>query len=220
MSVHPRGTIRAMPPDGSFFLCGRLTHDDDSAAPRCTGFEYQDRTGRMASVLDARPHTRHEEVILAQFVKPDRMICRLVYEARGSHAGAAPRSRRRSGRNFNVRAYGCFTCSQAVQGDTPPTFVRRYKWLRHGHDDRGNGAAPNMLMTTKCPSSAVLMELASRLKMMRMKAAVHQTAGGKQRSQCIVDRVRLQWWSLPEALEKGQQAEVDFKTFKDGGMDP
>ena len=98
-------------------------------------------------------------------------------------------------------------------------------------DNRGNGAVLNKLMSTKFPSSAVLMELASFMKQRGMRAIVEwaprecnreadMLANGDSslfdpERRIPVSAGTLVWNVLPEALRIGREAEDTFKQLKE-----
>ena len=65
-------------------------------------------------------------------------------------------------------------------GQEPDHFDMRVLIVPSITDNRGNGAALNKLMSTRFPSSAVLMELASFMKHRGMRAIVEWGAKGMQ----------------------------------------
>ena len=98
-------------------------------------------------------------------------------------------------------------------------------------DNRGNGAALNKLMSTKFPSSAVLMELASFMKHRGMRAIVEwaprecnreadmlangDTSLFNPERKIPVSAGTLEWNVLPEALKAGREAEDTFNQAKE-----
>ena len=98
-------------------------------------------------------------------------------------------------------------------------------------DNRGNGAVLNKLMSTKFPSSAVLMELASFMKHRGMRAIVEwaprecnreadMLANGDSSLFDPERRIPVSagtsvWNVLPEALKVGRDAEDTFKHMKE-----
>ena len=98
-------------------------------------------------------------------------------------------------------------------------------------DNRGNGAVLNKLMSTKFPSSAVLMELASFMKHRGMRAIVEWAPRGCNREADMLAngdtslfdperRIPVSagtsvWNVLPEALKAGRDAEDTFKRLKE-----
>ena len=98
-------------------------------------------------------------------------------------------------------------------------------------DNRGNGAALNKLMSTKFPSSAVLMELASFMKHRGMRAIVEwaprecnreadmlangDTSLFNPERKIPVSAGTLVWNVLPEALKAGREAEDTFNRVKE-----
>ena len=98
-------------------------------------------------------------------------------------------------------------------------------------DNRGNGAVLNKLMSTKFPSSAVLMELASFMKHRGMRAVVEWAPRECNREanmlanghSSLFDPERripvaagtLVWNVLPEALKAGRDAEETYKRLKE-----
>ena len=98
-------------------------------------------------------------------------------------------------------------------------------------DNRGNGAAPNKLMSTRFPSSAVLMELATYMKARGMRAVVEWAprecnneadllANGitdqfDTERRIPVSAQSLVWNILPEALKAGREAEQAYVRLKE-----
>ena len=98
-------------------------------------------------------------------------------------------------------------------------------------DNRGNGAALNKLMSTRFPSSAVLMELATYMKARGMRAIVEWSphecnkdadllANGitdrfHPERRMLVSAQSLVWNILPKALEAGRQAEQAYAHLKE-----
>ena len=87
-------------------------------------------------------------------------------------------------------------------------------------DNRGNGAVLNKLMSTKFPSSAVLMELASFMKHRGMRAIVEWAPRECGREADLERRIpvaagTLVWNVLPEALNAGREAEETFRRLKE-----
>ena len=98
-------------------------------------------------------------------------------------------------------------------------------------DYRGNGAALNKLMSTRFPSSAVLMELASYMRHRGMRAIVEWAPRECNREAdmlangdaSLFDPARklnvsasgLVWNILPEALKAGRDAEENYRLMKE-----
>ena len=98
-------------------------------------------------------------------------------------------------------------------------------------DNRGNGAALNKLMSTRFPSSAVLMELASFMKARGMRASVEWAPRECNREADLlangitdlfdperrmqVSAQTLEWNILPEALRVEREAEQAYKRMKE-----
>ena len=98
-------------------------------------------------------------------------------------------------------------------------------------DNRGNGAALNKLMSTRLPSSAVLVELASFMKARRIRAIVEWAPREYNREADLlangihnlfdperrmpVSAQSLVCNVLPEALMAGREAEQAFKRTKE-----
>ena len=99
--------------------------------------------------------------------------------------------------------------------------------------NRGNGAALKKLMSTKYPSSALLMEMSSFVKKSKLKALVvwaprdsnteadacanGVTADSNPDLEMRVDVENLSWCNLCDALLTGRQAEEAFKSAKEQG---
>ena len=98
-------------------------------------------------------------------------------------------------------------------------------------DNRGNGAVLNKLMTTRFPSSALLMEMGSYMKARGMRAIVEwaprefnkdadQLANGDTDSfdpnrRIHVSSQTLNWIILPTAIQAGRDAEQGFRDMKE-----
>ena len=94
-------------------------------------------------------------------------------------------------------------------------------------DNRGNGAVLNKLMSTRFPSSAVLMELATYMKRRGMRAVVEwaprecnkeadmlanvDTSLFDPERRISVSAKTLVWNILPEALKAGREAEENYR---------
>ena len=103
-------------------------------------------------------------------------------------------------------------------------------------DNRGNGAVLNKLMSTKYPSSAVLMELAVYLKRRRIRTIVEWaprefnresdnlangiTTGFNPALEMKIRPEEITWEILPEALEAGRDAERAYGAAKERGKLP
>ena len=101
-------------------------------------------------------------------------------------------------------------------------------------DNRGNGAALNKLMSTKFPSSAILMELSTFLKEKKIKALVEWTPRESNREADLLangitsdfnpslemklDPLKPDWLVLPQVLDAGRQAEAAFMAAKQQGL--
>ena len=103
-------------------------------------------------------------------------------------------------------------------------------------DNRGNGSALNKMMTTRYPSSAVLMEMAVFMKRHRLKALVEWTPREANReadelANGVVHRFapslevkiqpeQLSWYVLPEMLDVGAKAEEAHRRAVERGTLP
>ena len=103
-------------------------------------------------------------------------------------------------------------------------------------DNRGNGAALNKQMTSRYPTSAILMEMSVFLKRMGIKALVEWAPReGNRHADALangsyegfdpalripVDARHLQWDVLPQALLWGKEAEDVFQKTKTAGRLP
>ena len=101
-------------------------------------------------------------------------------------------------------------------------------------DSRGNGSALNKLMSTKFPSSAVVMELSRYLKRVAAKAspewvprstnyeavalANSTTDSFDPSRRIVVEEKTLRWEILPEALSMGKQMEEDTENARASGI--
>ena len=215
LSLHPRGAVRQVPAYVKNFLrylsrqvslphhcnCAMMMHPWDTA-PRVDAQASQDRTGigGWAPELDEEgrpdpwrsPGCSHEITkaewpwIFERSDKPARVISTI--EALAVLMGLKP-----------------------FHGDEAHVAPARIQMIPSFTDNRGNGSALNWLMTNKCPSSAVVMQLACYLKRVRIKAVVGWAPRGTNyeadegifdSAKRIVFKASEVWWDvLPEALE-------------------
>ena len=119
-------------------------------------------------------------------------------------------------------------------GDEPKMGRTKVQVIWTWTDDCGNRSALNKLMSTKCPSSAVVMELSCSLKQMAAKASVEWAprsanydadsfANGIACSfhpsrRTTVDVNALGWEILPKALSMGRQMEEDTEDARASGV--
>ena len=119
-------------------------------------------------------------------------------------------------------------------GDEPKKGRTKVQVVPTWTGNRGNGSALNKLMSTKCPSSAVVMELSCYLKRMSAKASVEwaprtanyeadslangETNGFDPSRRIEVDVNTLRWEILPDALRMGRQMEEDTKVTRAIGI--
>ena len=117
-------------------------------------------------------------------------------------------------------------------GETPGTHQTKVLIAPSLTDNRGNGAVLNKLMTTKFPTSAVLMELATYMKKMSLRTVVEwapregnreadRFANGQfddfdENLQMPVSVESLTRDILPAALAAGSTAELDYQQTKAG----
>ena len=113
-------------------------------------------------------------------------------------------------------------------GDQPETDDTRVLSVPSITDNRDNGAVLNKLMSTRFPSSAVLMELATYMKARGMRTVVEwaprecDKEADQLANKCTdmfdpakrmeVSSWKLSWYILPEAWEAGREAE---RTYQD-----
>ena len=118
-------------------------------------------------------------------------------------------------------------------GDEAQSAHTRIQMIPSFTDNRGNGSALNKLMTSKYPSSAVVMELACYLKRMSIKAVVDwapRTAnyeadelanGNTSRfdpaKRITFEESEVRWDILPEALQEGREMESERQRALAGG---
>ena len=116
-------------------------------------------------------------------------------------------------------------------GDAPDSDDTKVLIVPSITDNRGNGAVLNKLMTTRFPSSALLMEMGSYMKGRGMRAIVEwaprefnkeadQLAKGITDSfdpsrRLHVSSQTLTWNILPMALQAGRDAEQAFRDMKE-----
>ena len=99
-------------------------------------------------------------------------------------------------------------------------------------DNRANGSTVNKLMTPKFPASAV-WEMAVQLKKRSLQASIQWTprtanreadslANGNAQNfnpdyECVICPDSFEWLVLPQALERGREAEDEFRVFRESG---
>ena len=97
-------------------------------------------------------------------------------------------------------------------------------------DNRSNGVALNILMTTRHPASALIMEMSAHFKRVRIKALIGwtprsanreadaltngDTSGFDPRLEVKIDDKVLEWIILPQVLAMGKEAEETFLAAK------
>ena len=115
-------------------------------------------------------------------------------------------------------------------GNAADTEVKRPLIVPSVTDNRGDGAALNKLMSTRFPSSALLMELATFMTAWSLRTIVEwapreynreadQLANGDVEAfdpeqRLLVSANSLTWDVLPDALEAGREAERAFQEKK------
>ena len=121
-------------------------------------------------------------------------------------------------------------------GEVPGRSKERVRIAPTLTDNRGNGAILNKLMTTKFPTSALLMELSCYMKKMSIRPVVEwipregnreadRLANGNHSHfrpdlRIAVCADGIDWIVLPEALAAGQKAEKQFQEAKESGRLP
>ena len=239
LSLHPRGSVRTVPAFVAFFLDFLATQIEEcrhtscvqvllssTCAPRVDAQASETRTGiggwlttlRADGTIDtmASPwfslEIREEDFpwIFEKSCKPALVISTLEALA-------------------VLVALKVFVCKGPREHRT------RVQVLPTWTDNRGNGSALNKLMTTKFPSSALMMELAVFMKKESIKASVQWAprtankeadalANGRTEAfspvnERSVDPSAMNWVILDRALDLGRRAEEEIRSYRAAGRD-
>ena len=240
LAIHPRSSVRVIPPYVTFFLryvaqqveAGRhfpcaLDLRASSQAPRVDAQASSERTGIGGWLPVVRRDGSIDKWASSWFsheVKEE--VWPWLFEKRGSAALVIS----------TFEALAVLISLKAFYGDESPQYQRKVVVAPTWTDNRGNGAALNKLMSTKFPSSAVLMELAAHLRKTGIKAEVHwaprtanreadalangEVAGFNPERRISIEPDRLSWCVLPEVLALGRQSMEEYEAFKNSGENP
>ena len=172
LTIHPRGSIRTVPPYVSYFLqylaeqVKKSRHIEcavelkpSSHAPRVDAQASAERTGIGGWLPVVRPDGSLDKWFSHE-VK--RESWPWIYEKDDTPSLVIS----------TLEALAVLMSLKVFYGDSTPLHRTRVEVILTWTDNRGNGSILNKLMTTKFPSSAVVMELAAHLKTTGLKAAV------------------------------------------------
>ena len=240
MCLHPRGTVRRVPAYVSFLLShlsrsvARDRHYScavelrpSSSSPRVDAQASSTRTG-VAGWLpyidsNGAPDTSRSPWFSHEIKAEDKPW---VFE----------KGDRPSLIIATLEAPAVLLSLELLQGEIPPTHRTKIMVTPAWTDNRGNGAALNKLMTTSCPASAVLMELAAHMKRMLLKIQIGWSPRtGNNEADALANGVfdgfdvalrvpldphLLSWELLPQALETGRAAELEHRSANMNGLLP
>ena len=238
LTLHPRDSIRAVPPQVSFFLrylsdqITQCRHHDcssrlfpDQLAPRVDALASAEQTGIggwfprvdlsgkvnvAASRWFSHETTRDEwSWVFEKSSKPALVISTL-------------------------EALAVLIALKVYYGEEPKADHSSIRTVPTTTDNRVNGAALNKLMTTMYPASAVLMELAAYSKMVGLRASVEWSPREANREadaladgdfspftpelRIPVSAQRLQWTILMQALDLGRVRGRSSSHSEAGGL--
>ena len=238
MSLHPRDSVRAVPPYVSFFLrhlaaqISECRHHDcsmkmypDQLAPRVEAQASADRT----EIGGWYPHFDQSGQVNVKLSKWFSLEI-----TRDEWPWVFEKSSKPALIISTLEALAVVVALKVYYGETPRRNRSSIRIVPTTTDNRGNGAALNKLMTTKYPASAVLMELAAYSKKMGLKASVEWSPREANREadalangelsqfspelRIPVDARQLQWTVLREALSHGKEAEDAYQAAKTVGF--
>ena len=227
MSLHPRDSVRAVPPYVSLFLrhlaaqISECRHHDcsmkmfpDQLAPRVDAQASSDRT-RIGGWFPHVDQSGQVNVKLSRWFSLEITRDEWPWMFEKSSKPALIISPR--------EALAVVVALKVYYGETPRSDCSSIRIVPTTTENRGNGAALNKLMTTKYPASAVLMELAAYSKKMGLKTSVEWSPREANREADVlangelsqftpelripVDSRRLQWTVLRQALSHGKGSE-------------
>ena len=192
MSLHPRDSVRAVPPYVSFFLrhlaaqISECRHYDcsmkmypDQFAPRVDAQASADRTG----IGGWYPHVDQSGQVNVKLSKWFSLEI-----TRDEWPWVFEKSSKPALIISTLEALAVVVALKVYYGETPRSNRSSIRIVPTTTDNRGNGAALNKLMTTKYPASAVLMELAAYSK----KDGIEGISGVVAPRKPIVRRTRSQ----------------------------
>ena len=233
MSLHPRNSIRLVPAYVKFFLshlsaqngicrhytCAVEIHSWDTA-PRVDAQASEGRSG-IGGWAPVRNTEGELDPWLSSWFshgltrKDWPWICEIVIST--------------------LEALAALFSLKLFFGDEPKKGRIKVQVVPTWTDSRGNGSALNKLMSTKFPSSAVVMVLSCYLKRMSAKASVEWVRINANYEADFIGELRklhgfdpsrrievgvntLRWEILPDALRMGRQMEEDTKITRAIGM--
>ena len=201
MVMHRRGSVRKVPPYVSFFLrylsrqVRQSRHDPcaeelrpAAQAPRVDAQASDERTGIggwLPFVRDDGTLDKWQSRWFSAEIRKEDWPW--IFEKDGRPALVIS----------TLEALAVLVGLKLFYGSEPQPHQTQVQVVPTWTDNRGNGSVLNKLMTTRFPSSAVVMELAAFMKKRRLKATV-------------------QW----APRETNREAERAFQVFKTSGYDP
>ena len=240
MSLHPRSSVRRVPPYVRFFLryladrvsgsrhynCA-VSMESTTVAPRVDAQASSERTG----IGGWFPNRGQDGKI---DVRGSRWFSLELNEEEWPWIYA--RGRKRALIISTLESLAVLVALKLLYGETPRERHTRVQIVPTITDNRGNGALLNKLMSTKFPASAVLMELASYMRRMSLRTVVEWVPreGNKEADKLangnaedfdpslriVVSASTLSWDILPEALEAGGAAERQSQAARERGALP
>ena len=176
LTMHPRNAVRRVPPYVSFILrylageiskkrhyqCGTSVTAAD-CAPRVDAQASDDRTG-IGGWFPARDREGRLSPWLSSWFSLEITREDLTWNFEKVNRSSLVIS--------TLEAFAMLVALKLRFGQDPDLEDTRVMIAPSINDNRGNGAALNELMSTRFPSSAVLMELASYMKAREMRAIV------------------------------------------------
>ena len=169
-SLHPRDSVRAVPPHVSFFLRhleDQRRHHDCSmkmyADPKSMPWQAQNALGSEVGSPTSISQDKSD-------VKAPRWFSLEI--TRDEWPWVFEKSSKQALIISTLEALAVLVGLTVYYGETPKTKRSSTRIVPTTTDNRGHGAALNKLMTTRYPASAVLMELAAYSKKMGLKASV------------------------------------------------
>ena len=240
MSLHPRSSVRKVPPYVRFFLrhladrvsgsrhynCA-VSMESTTVAPRVDAQASSERTG----IGGWFPHRGQDGKI---DIRGSRWFSLELSEEEWPWIFA--RGRKPALIISTLESLAVLVALKLRYGETPRERHTRVQIVPTITDNRGNGALLNKLMSTKFPASAVLMELASYMRRMSLRTVVGWAPceGNKEADKLAngnaedfdpslridVSASTLIWDILPEALEAGRAAERQSQAARERGALP
>ena len=240
MTMHPRNAVRRIPPYVGFILrylagqiqlqrhyeCGTY-YSTDSCAPRVDAQASDVRAG-----LGGWFPTRGRDGVISVWGSPWFSM----EVAQKDFPWVYERGNKPSLVISTIEALAIVIALRLRNGQEGSTESKKITVVPSITDNRGNGAVLNKMMSTKFPSSAVLMELAVYMKRRRIRPIVEWaprefnresdnlangiTEGFNQALELKIRPEEISWEILPEALEAGREAERSYGAAKESGKLP